>query len=112
MHDKPIGASLYVPATHRHLLDIAKEDKGIKLDTELTADDLKAVGPMMLLLNEALLPNLVQTTEGAPAIVHCGPFANIAHGTSSVLAQRIGLHAEDATPGSDHLRDVSDCRHA
>ena len=59
------------------------------------AVDLKAVGPMMVLLNEALLPNLVQTTEGAPAIVHCGPFANIAHGTSSVLAQRIGLHLTD-----------------
>jgi formate--tetrahydrofolate ligase len=50
---------------------------------------------MMLLLNDALMPNLVQTTEGAPAIVHCGPFANIAHGTSSVLAQRIGLHLAD-----------------
>jgi formate--tetrahydrofolate ligase len=59
------------------------------------AADLKAVGPMMVLLNEALLPNLVQTSEGAPAIVHCGPFANIAHGTSSVLAQRIGLHLAD-----------------
>ena len=38
----------------------------------VTAADLKAVGPMMLLLNDALMPNLVQTTEGAPAIVHCG----------------------------------------
>jgi formate--tetrahydrofolate ligase len=61
----------------------------------VTAGDLKAVGPMMLLLNDALMPNLVQTTEGAPAIVHCGPFANIAHGTSSVLAQRLGLHLAD-----------------
>lgn len=61
----------------------------------VTAADLEAVGPMMVLLNEALLPNLVQTVEGAPAIVHCGPFANIAHGTSSVLAQRIGLHLAD-----------------
>jgi formate--tetrahydrofolate ligase len=59
------------------------------------ARDLKAVGPMMVLLNEALMPNLVQTTEGAPALVHCGPFANIAHGTSSVLAQRMGLHLAD-----------------
>ena len=59
------------------------------------AADLKAVGPMMVLLNEALLPNLVQTSEGAPAIVHCGPIANIAHGTSSVLAQRMGLHLAD-----------------
>ncbi len=61
----------------------------------VTAADLKAVGPMMVLLHEAILPNLVQTTEGAPAFVHCGPFANIAHGTSSVLAQRIGLHLAD-----------------
>jgi formate--tetrahydrofolate ligase len=61
----------------------------------IRAADLKGVGPMMVLLNDALLPNLVQTTEGAPAIVHCGPFANIAHGTSSVLAQRIGLHLCD-----------------
>jgi formate--tetrahydrofolate ligase len=59
------------------------------------AADLKAVGPMMVLLNEAIMPNLVQTTEGAPALVHCGPFANIAHGTSSVLAQRMGLHLAD-----------------
>jgi formate--tetrahydrofolate ligase len=41
------------------------------------------------------MPNLVQTSEGAPAIVHCGPFANIAHGTSSVLAQRMGLNLAD-----------------
>ena len=61
----------------------------------VTATDLKAVGPMMLLLNDAIMPNLVQTGEGAPAIVHCGPFANIAHGTSSVLAQRLGLHLAD-----------------
>jgi formate--tetrahydrofolate ligase len=61
----------------------------------VTAADLQAVGAMMVLLNEALMPNLVQTTEGAPAIIHCGPFANIAHGTSSVLAQRIGLNLAD-----------------
>jgi formate--tetrahydrofolate ligase len=61
----------------------------------VTATDLGAVGAMMVLLNDALLPNLVQTTEGAPAIVHCGPFANIAHGTSSVLAQRMGLRLAD-----------------
>ena len=63
--------------------------------TAVRAADLKAVGPMMVLLNDALMPNLVQTTEGAPAIVHCGPFANIAHGTSSVLAQRMGMRLAD-----------------
>ena len=50
---------------------------------------------MMALLSEALLPNLVQTTEGTPALVHTGPFANIAHGTSSVLSQQIGIRVAD-----------------
>jgi len=50
---------------------------------------------MMALLNEAYLPNLVQTTEGAPALVHCGPFANVAHGTSSVISQDMGLRLAD-----------------
>lgn len=59
------------------------------------ASDLKAVGPMMALLNEALEPNLAQTTDGTPALVHCGPFANIAHGTSSVVSQRIGMNLAD-----------------
>ncbi len=61
----------------------------------VTAADLRATGPMMALLSEALLPNLVQTTEGTPAMVHCGPFANIAHGTSSVISQEIGLRLAD-----------------
>jgi formate--tetrahydrofolate ligase len=59
------------------------------------AEDLKATGPMMALLSEAIFPNLVQTTEGTPALVHCGPFANIAHGTSSVLSQQMGLRLAD-----------------
>lgn len=59
------------------------------------AADLKATGPMMALLADAILPNLVQTTEGTPALVHCGPFANIAHGTSSVLSQQMGLRLAD-----------------
>jgi formate--tetrahydrofolate ligase len=59
------------------------------------AAELKATGPMMALLSEALLPNLVQTTEGTPAMVHCGPFANIAHGTSSVISQQMGMQLAD-----------------
>jgi formate--tetrahydrofolate ligase len=59
------------------------------------AADLEATGPMMALLSEALLPNLVQTTEGAPAMVHCGPFGNIAHGTSSVISQKMGMRMAD-----------------
>lgn len=61
----------------------------------VTAKDLGATGAMMALLNEALLPNLVQTTEGTPAIVHTGPFANIAHGTSSVLSQKMAIRLAD-----------------
>ncbi len=61
----------------------------------VTAADLKAVGALMALLKEALLPNLVQTVEGVPAFVHGGPFANIAHGCNSVLATRAALaHAD------------------
>jgi formate--tetrahydrofolate ligase len=59
------------------------------------AADLRAVGPMMALLVEALQPNLAQTTDGTPALVHCGPFANIAHGTSSVVSQRMGMRLAD-----------------
>jgi formate--tetrahydrofolate ligase len=61
----------------------------------VTAGELNATGPMMALLSEAIMPNLVQTTEGTPALVHCGPFANIAHGTSSVLSQQMGLRLAD-----------------
>ncbi len=59
------------------------------------ADDLHATGAMMALLADAIEPNLVQTTEGAPALVHAGPFGNIAHGTSSILAQQMGLRLAD-----------------
>jgi len=59
------------------------------------ASDLGAAGAMMALLIEALLPNLVQTTEGTPAFVHAGPFGNIAHGTSSVISHDIALRLAD-----------------
>ena len=55
----------------------------------ITASDLKAVGSMALLLKDAIKPNLVQTSEGTPAIIHGGPFANIAHGTNSIQAMRL-----------------------
>ena len=57
----------------------------------ITAEDLHVAGAMAVLLNEAIMPNLLQTLEGGPAFVHCGPFANIAHGNNSVLADRIAL---------------------
>jgi len=61
----------------------------------LTAADLKAAGALTVLLKDAIKPNLVQTLEGTPALVHGGPFGNIAHGCNSLVATRLGLtHAE------------------
>lgn len=57
----------------------------------VTAEAIGAAGMMAVLLKDALLPNLLQTLEGTPAIVHAGPFGNIAHGNSSILADRIGI---------------------
>jgi formate--tetrahydrofolate ligase len=61
----------------------------------VTAAELKASGAMTLLLKDAILPNLVQTLEGGPALVHCGPFGNIAHGCNSIVATRLGLSLGD-----------------
>ena len=61
----------------------------------ITASDLNAVGAMALLLKDAIKPNLVQTVEHVPAFVHGGPFANIAHGTNSILATTMGLGLAD-----------------
>jgi methylenetetrahydrofolate dehydrogenase (NADP+)/methenyltetrahydrofolate cyclohydrolase/formyltetrahydrofolate synthetase len=57
----------------------------------ITAEDLNVAGAMTVLLKEAIMPNLMQTLMGSPAFVHCGPFANIAQGNSSVMADRIAL---------------------
>jgi formyltetrahydrofolate synthetase len=61
----------------------------------VTAEQLKAAGSMTVLLKEAIKPNLVQTLEGQPAFVHCGPFANIAHGNNSLVADRVALKLGD-----------------
>ncbi|MFL5496465.1 MAG: formate--tetrahydrofolate ligase [Gemmatimonadales bacterium] len=61
----------------------------------VTAGELKAGGAMTLLLKDAMLPNLVQTLEGGPALVHAGPFGNIAHGCNSIVATRLGLSLAD-----------------
>jgi formate--tetrahydrofolate ligase len=69
---------------------------GESLDGDLIrAEQLKAVGSLIVLLKQALLPNLVQTLEGSPALVHSGPFANIAHGTNSVLSTWAGMGFAD-----------------
>ena len=64
-------------------------------DKPVTAGDLKAAGAMTALLRDSLSPNLVQTLEGTPAIVHGGPFANIAHGCNSILATRMAMKLGD-----------------
>ena len=61
----------------------------------VTAEDLGAAGSMAVLLKDAIKPNLVQTLEGQPAFIHCGPFANIAHGNNSLVADRVGLKLGD-----------------
>jgi formate--tetrahydrofolate ligase len=61
----------------------------------VTAEDLRVAGAMTVLLRDALKPNLLQTLEGGPAFVHCGPFGNIAHGNNSILADRLALVTND-----------------
>ena len=73
---------------------VAAYDAGF---SAITADQLEATGAMALLLKDAIKPNLVQTIDNTPAIVHGGPFANIAHGCNSVLATKMGLKLADYT---------------
>ena len=61
----------------------------------ITLDDLGVAGVVAVLMKDALQPNLMQTLEGQPTFVHAGPFANIAHGNSSILADRLALHLGD-----------------
>jgi formate--tetrahydrofolate ligase len=86
----------------------------------VTAADLKATGAMSVLLKDALMPNLVQTIEGSPALIHGGPFANIAHGCNSAIATRAGLGLADivvteagfgADLGAEKFLDIK-CRQA
>lgn len=66
-----------------------------KAGTPVTAEDLQVAGSMAVILMEAIKPNLMQTLEGTPALVHTGPFGNIATGNSSIVADRIGIHTSD-----------------
>ena len=61
----------------------------------ITAEDLGAAGAMSVLLKDAIKPNLIQTLEGQPCLMHCGPFANIAHGNSSLIGDRSGMNLGD-----------------
>lgn len=86
----------------------------------VTAGDLKAVGAMAALLKDAIKPNLVQSLEGTPALVHGGPFANIAHGCNSVMATKMAMRLGDyaiteagfgADLGAEKFLDIK-CRYA
>lgn len=86
----------------------------------VTARDLNAHGAMAAILKDALKPNLVQTLEGTPAILHGGPFANIAHGCNSIIATKMGMHMADyvvteagfgADLGAEKFLDIK-CRKA
>ncbi|MGD0883103.1 MAG: formate--tetrahydrofolate ligase [Acidimicrobiales bacterium] len=61
----------------------------------VTAEDVRGAGAMAVIMREALKPNLLQTLENTPVLVHAGPFGNIAHGNSSIVADRIGIHTGD-----------------
>jgi formate--tetrahydrofolate ligase len=96
----------------RIVVGYTREGKGV------TADDLHAAGAMAAMLRDALEPNLLQTLEGGPAIVHCGPFGNIATGASSVIADLVGMAGSDvvvteagfgADMGAERFFDVK-CR--
>lgn len=86
----------------------------------VTADDLDAAGAMAVILKEAMMPTLMQTSEQTPVLVHTGPFANIAHGNSSIVADRIGLLTSDyvvtesgfgADMGMEKFMDIK-CRYS
>ena len=68
-----------------------------KDDKPITVDDIKATGAVLVLIKDAFKPNLVQTLEGTPTIIHGGPFANIAHGCNSVVATKTALALSDIT---------------
>ena len=62
-------------------------------DEPVSAEQLKAAGAMTVIMRDAVKPNLLQTLEHTPVLVHAGPFGNVAHGNSSVVADLIGIHA-------------------
>jgi formate--tetrahydrofolate ligase len=89
-----------IVAVARDLLDLRARLGAITVghthdDEPVTAEQIGAAGSMTVLLKDALKPNLVQTLEGQPVLVHCGPFANIAHGNNSVIADRVALKLGD-----------------
>ena len=89
-----------IVAVSRNLHDLRKRLGAITVGASfegepVTAEQLGVAGSMAVLLREAIKPNLARTLEGEPALIHCGPFANIAHGNNSVLADLLGLKLAD-----------------
>jgi formate--tetrahydrofolate ligase len=89
-----------IVAVARDLFDLRERLGRITVGTTyegepVTAEQLQAAGAMAVLLKETIKPNLVQTLEGQPAFVHCGPFANIAHGNNSLVSDRVALKLGD-----------------
>lgn len=89
-----------VMAVARDLADLRRRIGAITVahsydGAPVTAEDLGAAGAVTVLLKDALKPNLIQTLEGQPCLMHCGPFANIAHGNNSLIADLIGLKLGD-----------------
>ncbi|CAN7995364.1 unnamed protein product [Ixodes hexagonus] len=92
----PASEVMAVLALANNLQDLRDRLRRIVVGTSrqgepVTADDLGAAGAMLVLLKDAACPTLLQTLEGTPVLIHCGPFANIAHGNSSIIADRIAL---------------------
>jgi formate--tetrahydrofolate ligase len=96
----PASEIMAIMCLSNNLDDLRKRIENITLgftfdDKPFTVKDMGVAGAITVLLKDALNPNLVQTTEGTPAFVHCGPFANIAHGCNSIVATKIALsHSE------------------
>src|SRR4029077_16658301 len=87
-------------AVSRNLADLRKRLGAITIGSSYSGEPIKAeqvgaAGAMTVLLKDAIKPNLVQTLEGQPCLMHCGPFANIAHGNNSLVADLIGLKTAD-----------------
>jgi methylenetetrahydrofolate dehydrogenase (NADP+) / methenyltetrahydrofolate cyclohydrolase / formyltetrahydrofolate synthetase len=102
-HDRPAGFDISTASEVMAILALAQSPADLRArlgrmlagwsraGEPITAEDVGAAGAMAVLLQDALLPNLLQTLEGTPAFVHAGPFGNIAHGNSSIVADQIAL---------------------
>ncbi|KAH7107811.1 FTHFS-domain-containing protein [Auriculariales sp. MPI-PUGE-AT-0066] len=110
-HDRVTGFDISVASEAMAVLALSTDLKDMrerlgamvvatsKAGAPITADDIGVGGALTVLMKDAIKPNLMQTLEGTPVFVHAGPFANIAHGNSSILADRIALKLAGTEPG-------------